>query len=90
MIIKQIDVKNVRCILDETLDCEPLTALVGPNGAGKSTFIRALELFYALNPKVTADDFYNRDTAQAIEIAVTFADVGPEASKRFAASGLSR
>lgn len=85
MIIKQIHVKNLRCILDETLDCEPLTALVGPNGAGKSTFIRALELFYAVNPKVTVDDFYNRDTAQPIEIAVTFGDLGPEASKRFAA-----
>lgn len=84
MIVKQIHVRNLRCILHERLDSEPLTALVGPNGAGKSTFIRALELFYAPNPKVTADDFYNRDTTQAIEIAVTFGDLSPEASKRFA------
>ena len=84
MIIKRIHVKNFRCILDEELDCEPLTALVGPNGSGKSTFLRALELFYALSPKVTVDDFYNRDTSQAIQIAVTFGDLGPEPTRRFA------
>lgn len=84
MIIKRVHIKNFRCILDEKLGCEPLTALVGPNGAGKSTFLRALELFYSLNPKVTVDDFYNRDTSQAIEIAVTFSDLGPEPTKRFA------
>ncbi len=84
MIIQRIHVKNFRCILDEKLDCEPLTALVGPNGCGKSTFLRALELFYGLSPKVTVDDFYNRDTSQAIEIAVTFSDLGPEPTKRFA------
>lgn len=83
MIIKRVHVKNLRCVLDEKLDCEPLTALVGPNGSGKSTFLRALELFYALNPKVTVDDFYNRDASHAIEIAVTFSGLGPEPTKRF-------
>lgn len=83
MIIKRVHVQNFRCILDEKLDCEPLTALVGPNGSGKSTFLRALELFYVLNPKVAVDDFYNRDASQAIEIAVTFSDLGPEPTKRF-------
>ena len=84
MIITQIYVKNFGCILDEKLDCEPLTALVGPNGSGKSTFLRALELFYAASPKVTIDDFYNRDSSEPIEIAVTFSGLGPEPSKRFA------
>lgn len=85
MNIKQVHVKSLRCLLEERLDCDALTALVGPNGAGKSTFLRALELFYAANPKVTVEDFYNRDTTQAIEVTVTFGDLGPGALKRFAA-----
>ena len=43
MIINSIRVQNFRCIRDETLPCEQLTALIGPNGSGKSSFLRALE-----------------------------------------------
>lgn len=72
MIIKHVYVKNFRSILDESLPCDCLTALVGRNGAGKSSFLRALEMFYEPSAKVTAEDFYAEDTSQDIEIAVTF------------------
>lgn len=75
MIIKSVRVKNFRCIRDETLECEDLTVLVGPNGSGKSTFLRAIELFYALQTKVTEEDFYNKDTAQPIIISIVFGDL---------------
>lgn len=52
MIIQSVNVKNFRSILDETLYCEGLTALVGPNGSGKSSFLKALELFYSPTPKI--------------------------------------
>jgi putative ATP-dependent endonuclease of OLD family len=84
MRIKRVHVTNFRCILDEALDCEPLTALVGPNGSGKSTFLRALELFYATSPRVTADDFYNGDASEDIEIAATFTNLSPTATEKFA------
>ncbi len=72
MIIKSVRVRNFRCIRDETLDCEDLTVLVGPNGSGKSTFLRAIELFYALQTRVTEEDFYNKNTDQPIVISIMF------------------
>jgi hypothetical protein len=83
MIIKSVKVGNFRSILDETLDCESLTALVGPNGSGKSSFLRALELFYAGSPKLDIQDFYAEDTSREIEIAVTFTELGEEERARF-------
>lgn len=84
MIIKSVRVQHYRCILDAELLCEPLTALVGPNGCGKSSFLRAIELFYAPTPRITQDDFYNRDTAQNIQVSITFTDLSREAQERFA------
>jgi len=83
MIIKCVNVKNFRCILDATLECDMLTALVGPNGAGKSTFLRAIELFYAGNPTFWPEDFYAEDVNQDIEISVTFADLDDEEQGHF-------
>ncbi len=84
MIIKSIHVVNFRSILDETLNCETLTAIVGPNGTGKSCFLRALELFYATTPKFDEDDFYNGEIDQDIEISVTFDCLEEDAKKKFA------
>ena len=69
--------------MDETLPCDPLTALVGRNGAGKSSFLSALELFHDPSAKVTETDFYNNDVSRDIEIAVTFAGLSPEETERF-------
>ena len=71
MLIKEVRVKNFRSILDESLPCESLTALVGRNGAGKSAFLSALELFYGASSVVTPEDFYAGDTSEDIEIEVT-------------------
>lgn len=78
MIIKSVRVRNFRCIRDETLECEDLTVLVGPNGCGKSSFLRAIELFYALQTKVAEEDFYNKDTTQPIVISITFDNLKQE------------
>jgi len=78
-------VKNFRSILDESLPCDSLTALVGRNGSGKSSFLSAIELFYDPSAKVTAEDFYSEDTTQNIEIAVTFAGLSDDAKERFSA-----
>jgi AAA15 family ATPase/GTPase len=70
MILTSVHVKNFRSILEETLSCDSLTALVGRNGAGKSSFLRAMELFYDPAAKVALEDFYAEDTSQDIEIAL--------------------
>lgn len=83
MIIKSIRVRNFRCIRDETLFCEKLTALVGPNASGKSSFLRALDIFYNPNAKYTEEDFYARDTSQNIVIIVTYTDLTEDEKKIF-------
>ena len=75
MQIKNVRVKNFRSILDESLPCDSLTALVGRNGSGKSSFLRALEFFYSPSAAVAVEDFYAQDVSNNIEIAVTYADL---------------
>ena len=85
MLIQKVHVKNFRSILDESLPCDSLTALVGRNGSGKSSFLSAIELFYNPLAKITAEDFYSKDTTQDIEIAVTFTGLSTEAKNLFSA-----
>lgn len=83
MIIESVHVKNYRSILDETLQCESLTALVGANGVGKSSFLKALDLFYTPTPKIDSEDFYNGDINAEIVVAITFIDLSPDAKELF-------
>ena len=83
MFIQEVHVKNFRSILDESLPCDSLTALVGRNGSGKSSFLTALELFYNPLARITAEDFYSEDTTQDIEIAVAFAGLSDDAKEFF-------
>lgn len=85
MRLQSVRVKSFRSILEQTLECDELTALVGPNGAGKSTFLRALDLFYTKSPRIEHDDFYNAETVNAeIVIAVTFTNLSDAAKELFA------
>jgi predicted ATPase len=83
MLIKSVKVKHFRCVKDEILHCETLTALVGANGSGKSSFLKALDLFYESSPKLDLRDFYAEDLTKPIEVAITFSDLGPEEKERF-------
>ena len=83
MIIKSLTVKNFRSILDETVYFDKLTALVGANGSGKSSFLRSLELFQAKQPKITLDDFYNKNTENEIIISITFTKLSDDAKTKF-------
>ncbi len=85
MLIQNVQVKNFRSILNESLPCDSLTALVGRNGSGKSSFLSALELFYNPTARVTPEDFYAEDVTQDIEIAVTYTDLNAEAKDFFSA-----
>ena len=83
MIIKSIDVKNFRSIFDEILIFDNLTALVGANGSGKSSFLHVLELFQVKQPKITSDDFYNKNTYNEIVFSITFTDLSDDAKIQF-------
>lgn len=75
MIIESIFVSQYSSILEENLYCEDLTVLVGSNGYGKSSFVKVLNLFYTISPKVALEDFYNNNMNREIVIAVTFKDL---------------
>lgn len=83
MIIESVRVKNFCGILDATLECDSLTALVGGNGCGKSTFLKAISVFYQPSPRITASDFYNDDITHPIEVTITFAGLGTQALELF-------
>ena len=85
MQIQNVHVKNFRSILNESLPCDSLTALVGRNGSGKSSFLSALELFYNPAASVTPEDFYAEEVTQDIEIAVTYKCLNAEAKDFFSA-----
>jgi len=83
MIIKNIQIKNFRCIEEATLETDVLTVLVGRNGVGKSTFLKALDLFYQPNAHYAEEDFFNKDTSRSIEITVTFGELTEEERELF-------
>lgn len=83
MLIKTIQVECFRSIRNETLVCDPLTALVGPNGAGKSAFLQALRVFYDVAARMTLEDFFNRDPGRAIIIRVTYGDLRTQEREEF-------
>jgi putative ATP-dependent endonuclease of OLD family len=78
LIIESVHVKNFRSILDETLNCEKLTALVGANGSGKSSFLYAIGLFYSTSPTLEKEDYYGEDVSKEIIIAITFKNLDKE------------
>lgn len=84
MHIHKVRVRNFRSILDATLLCDDLTALVGRNGSGKSAFLNAIDLFYDSSSRVTEEDYYAENTSNDIEIAVTFCALRSEAKTLFA------
>src|SRR6266567_3252424 len=83
MVTKALRVKRFRCLEDESLPCDRLTALVGANGAGKSSFLRALDLFYSSTPRIGTEDFYAGDTSPEVVVSLTFHNLSDDAKKLF-------
>ncbi len=83
MLIQSIDVKNFRCIREETLDCDRLTVIIGRNGAGKSTFLQSLDKFFDTGASFSEEDFFNRQTEEMIEIRITFDTLQPKEIDEF-------
>jgi len=86
MRLDKFRVSNFRSILDETLDCDPLTVLVGRNGAGKSAFLHALRLFFEQASSPTSEDYFNREATRQIHLEASFADLTPEEKAEFQSS----
>ncbi len=90
MRIESVSVKNLRCFKEGIVNLDPYTCMVGPNGAGKSTVLYALNIFFrqvenSLTNVTTLirDDFHLQNTAEPVEITVTFCDLSKEAEEDF-------
>jgi len=82
MKIKSLRIKNFRSFADVTIPFNDYTCLVGPNGVGKSTVLYALNVFFRETAnsstdltQLSAEDFHQKDTADPIEITITFTDL---------------
>lgn len=78
MILKEIHVRNFRCLKDSTASFNGFTALIGPNGAGKSSLLTALEMFFDPAAKYEKEDYYQSNTDDPIEVAITFAGLNSD------------
>lgn len=84
MRLDSVQLKNFRCVTDQTLTVDGVTALVGRNGAGKSTFLQALEVFYTNSAaKLSAEDFYDRCLDEPVEITLTWTGLSDAAKQEF-------
>lgn len=87
MKLRKLHIKNFRAFKDATIHFDNYTCFVGPNGSGKSTVLAALNVFFQ-NPAAATDvtnlsdeDFHFKNTAEPIEITVTFDNLSEEAAK---------
>ena len=82
MRIERLRIRNLRAAKDLEVTFDGTTALVGANGSGKSTILLALRVFFG-EAAVSAEDYYNENTAEDITITATFGGLGPAARERF-------
>lgn len=62
---------------------DKLTVFIGRNGSGKSSMLHAIVTFFTLNARITNEDFFNKNTAEAIEIEITFEDLSEQEKETF-------
>lgn len=88
MKIESVHIKNFRSFKEDTIYFDDYTCLVGANGAGKSTVFTALQVFFRHYKdsktdlsKLAEKDFHHCNTAEPIEITVTFTDLSEQAEQ---------
>ena len=88
MKIEKIHIKNYRSFKDREIPLDDYTTFVGLNGAGKSNVIKALNVLFREKSedsldvtKLKEEDFHNKNTAEPIEISVTFKDLSEKAQE---------
>lgn len=84
MRIHTLEIRRFRCIKGVTIPTSRLCTFLGRNGSGKSSILHALRVFFENAPRLSIDDFYNRDPESPIEIQVTFEAFLPQEREAFA------
>ncbi len=84
MKLTQLYIKNFRAISEATIELGSHTVLIGTNGVGKSCSLKAIDKFFSKSASVDLEDFHDRNTADPIEIGLTFSELEPDELERFA------
>ena len=77
-------IQNFRAIQDLEVELDQQTVFVGANGVGKSCVLKAIDRFFSNTSNVSIEDFHNRNTADPIDISLTFGDFSPVEADVFA------
>src|SRR5262245_35223942 len=92
MKIKTIRIENFRSFQDETIKLNSYSCFVGPNGAGKSNVLCALNVFFSEQAssstdvtKLTAEDYFEKNTNNPVRVTITFNDLTPTAQAELSA-----
>lgn len=76
-------IKNFRAISDLKINFVQHTVLVGPNGVGKSCILKALDKFFSKSSAVSIEDFHEKNTADEIQIILSFDSFSDEEQEVF-------
>lgn len=76
-------IRNFRAIRDLEIDFDQQTNLIGPNGIGKSSILKAIDKFFSPSAKIELEDFHERNTADPIDISLTFSDFSEQEQEEF-------
>lgn len=83
MILKRIEIKNLRRIENAKIDFSPASFLIGSNNVGKTSVIKAIEALLSLSSVIKSDDFRilaSGDKADEIVICGYFSGIDAETS----------
>lgn len=80
----ELYVKNFYCIDNSgiRIKIDDIIILIGPNNVGKTTVLKAYELFGKSGDPQSLESFFQRNEANAIEIAGVFSEINEEDKKQ--------
>ena len=76
MRIKNVKIKNFRALRELSIDFSNMTVIIGENDCGKTSVMLSLEVFFDGKKLTDEANYFKKDTSKAVEIEVTFYEVG--------------
>jgi predicted ATPase len=73
-VLRNIEIRNFRCLRDVNVPLRPLTVLIGPNDSGKSAFLAAVHNLISDVDRLTPGDYWRCDESAEIRIKATSGD----------------
>ncbi len=78
MLIEKLTIEGYRSIRNVEITFDRMTSIIGANNSGKSTVLQAINLFFESAPRLSVDDYYNKDAGGSIVLTATFGSLVPQ------------